>query len=309
MTAFNIILMKPQLNDHFTELLKCHEINVYGSNFKKPKLYISPVEEFLQWVQAKGVNSIDEYATERFTEYCQYLINRPNKRRKGTLSQSTIRNHLFALRIFFEDLLMREVIAKAVVFPRFTFTKSKEREVLTKEEIRLLYAACDTKLERSLLNVGYGLGLRRTEMEMLRVRDINHSSSVVVVRKGKGSKRREVPMSDFIASELRDFVRTERHENTKRGKADSPLFFISSQGKPVSGNTLNRMFKSLIDRTNYAPLISKDPSLHNLRHSIGNHLLANGATIEFVRDFLGHAEIDTAALYAVRRNRKRILPI
>ena len=52
---------------------------------------------------------------------------------------------------------------------------------------------------------------------------------------------------------------------------------------------------------------AKGITLHCLRHSIATHLLDRGATIEFVRDFLGHAEIDTVHIYAKRRKLKQLL--
>ncbi|HSH64627.1 MAG TPA: tyrosine-type recombinase/integrase [Bacteroidia bacterium] len=44
--------------------------------------------------------------------------------------------------------------------------------------------------------------------------------------------------------------------------------------------------------------MEKEISLHHLRHSIATHLLENGLTIEFVRDFLGHTHLEATQLYA-----------
>ncbi|PLX01112.1 MAG: hypothetical protein C0594_14415 [Marinilabiliales bacterium] len=51
-------------------------------------------------------------------------------------------------------------------------------------------------------------------------------------------------------------------------------------------------------------IVNKKITLHSLRHSIATHLIDNGATIEFVQEFLGHSEIDTAHIYAKRRKQK-----
>ena len=37
--------------------------------------------------------------------------------------------------------------------------------------------------------------------------------------------------------------------------------------------------------------------MHTLRHSIATHLLEQGMGIEQVREFLGHAEIETTEIY------------
>ena len=51
-------------------------------------------------------------------------------------------------------------------------------------------------------------------------------------------------------------------------------------------------------------LQDKNVTLHTMRRSIATHLIERGASIHFVKDFLGHTDIDTAQLYAMRRKRK-----
>ena len=65
--------------------------------------------------------------------------------------------------------------------------------------------------------------------------------------------------------------------------------------------------KKIIARTNNLQLIEKNICLHSLRHSIATHLIDNGATLEFVKDFLGHSEINTSHIYARRRKIKEII--
>lgn len=50
--------------------------------------------------------------------------------------------------------------------------------------------------------------------------------------------------------------------------------------------------------------MSKNITLHCLRHSIAVHLINNGASISFVQTYLGHSSIDTTNLYAIKRKRK-----
>jgi site-specific recombinase XerD len=73
------------------------------------------------------------------------------------------------------------------------------------------------------------------------------------------------------------------------------------------GSYANAMLKKLIAQTNNVDLMKKRISLHSLRHSIAVHLIENGASIEFVKGFLGHTDIDTTQLYARRRKRKTLL--
>jgi integrase/recombinase XerD len=62
----------------------------------------------------------------------------------------------------------------------------------------------------------------------------------------------------------------------------------------MRGDSYNRALKEILKRAE----IEKGITLHHLRHSIATHLLENGLSIEFVRDFLGHAHLESTQIYA-----------
>ena len=68
---------------------------------------------------------------------------------------------------------------------------------------------------------------------------------------------------------------------------------------------MNQLLKDIILRSKSVSLMQKQITLHSLRHSIAMHLAENGADIEFIRDFLGHSEIDTSHIYARKNKRKQ----
>lgn len=80
-------------------------------------------------------------------------------------------------------------------------------------------------------------------------------------------------------------------------------FFIQPSAKTISGDRLNKMLKKIIKRTKDKELIQKNITLHCLRHSIATHLMDAGQSYDYVRNFLGHALVDTTTIYA--RNRKK----
>ncbi len=81
-------------------------------------------------------------------------------------------------------------------------------------------------------------------------------------------------------------------------------FFIDNEGKPLTGENLNEMLKQIIYRTKNQVIIDKKITLHCLRHSIAVHLMDDGESLEYVKNFLGHTFSDTSLIYAVRRKRK-----
>ena len=73
----------------------------------------------------------------------------------------------------------------------------------------------------------------------------------------------------------------------------------------MSGESLNDLLKKIIEQSNNYELIKKDITLHCLRHSIANHLAENNAGFEFIKRFLGHAELNTTYIYAIKNKRRK----
>ena len=167
--------------------------------------YTTPVTQLLIWLEQNGITKIKEVQTSMMVEYYEYLTTRPNERRGGTLSESTIKGHLFAMSVFFEYLQDAGEIKSGFVIPKFKSTKGEERQSLTEKEIQQLYLVVTSKLERALLSTAYGCGLRRTELNKLNTQDIQFNKGVMIVVSGKGNKRREVPMSEGVIRDLKDY--------------------------------------------------------------------------------------------------------
>ena len=69
--------------------------------------------------------------------------------------------------------------------------------------------------------------------------------------------------------------------------------------------SFNNRFHALVAKTNNKALIAKNPSIHQLRHSIATHMIDRGADPHYVRRFLGHSLLDTTVnVYAKRRQQK-----
>lgn len=288
-------------NTNFQRHFNQYETYLTAKGFKG-KTFQTPVKEFLIWLEQIGISKIKEVTSKEAKRYYEYLIERPNQRRSGILAGSTIKMHLFALSKFMDNLLSLGEIQKGFIIQKIKGDDKKEREVLSIEEIKQLYRISENLLEQALLSVGYGCGLRRSEMQNLNLSDVQLTTGMLIVRQGKGSKRREVHMSDIVLQSVKRYLTEYRHQFV--GKHTENAFFISVKGKRMSGDNLNRKLKMIIERTNQQNLIDKGITLHCLRHSIAHHLMENNAGIDFIRDFLGHSFSNTAYLYA-RKNREK----
>lgn len=295
-------MRKTLTNPSFISLLSSYTSFIKVSNYKtgKSNNYQSAVSDFLIWLEVSGITKIKQVTSKESVAYFEYLITRPKMRGEGTLADNTIKFQLFALGLFQMNLLDNHEIDNTFYIPYYSQFNQKDRNILSVEQVKTVYQHCENHQERALLSVAYGCGLRRSEIEALDIQDIQLLSGMLIVRSGKNSKRREVPMSNPVMEYLRQYLTQERY-NFPTG--DGALF-VNVKAERISGDHLNTMLKKMIEQTGQYELIKSDITLHCLRHSIAFHLAENNAGIEFIRRFLGHAQINTTYLYAIK-NKKR----
>lgn len=260
--------------------------------YSKTSILMLPscLKDFLEFTDKPTADIIPQ----DIKEYHNHLQERPNKNKPGGLSESYINHHLYALKLYFgwqEEL--RQITLNPISSLSFKTPESKPREILTTEEVKALYNACETLKEKAILSIFYGCGLRRSEGEKLNLSDIHFSTGILYVREGKGSKRRAIPMSKGVMKDLENYAEKERF-----AKNEEKAMICNQYGKRTKGDCLNKILKNILERT----LIKKQITLHCLRHSIATHLLESGLSLEYVRDFLGHQHLETTQIYTRIKN-------
>ena len=258
------------------------------------------IREFFYYLEQLSIKDLREVSPKEITEYYNYLKTRPNSRGSGTLSQSMQHMHLWGLRVLFSFLLAEGSIdANPLSILRFPKPQKKERAVLTLGEIERLYHVSESYRDRALLGLFYGCGLRKSEVEVLNVKDVSFRGKLVYVRSGKGKQRRVVPVAEKVMEDLREYNYQERvHVLHKQGSTiGSPqrAFLLNKNGSRMRGQSFWRRLRYLVLKAeiNHPERIT----LHSLRHSIATHLLDSGVSVEQVRDFLGHACLESTQVY------------
>lgn len=133
-------------------------------------------------------------------------------------------------------------------------------------------------------------GARVSELVQLRTEDVSLAERIVVVRHGKGGKRREVPIRRELAQLLR------LHIGTRRA---GPLFPSRQKGSSTQPHVLTRQrVGQIVREVARAAGIGKRVCPHLLRHTMATRLLAMGMEITDVQRFLGHEDIATTRRYA-----------
>lgn len=296
----------PVYNRNFQILHKefVQYIKTMGYNRGGKCQYPDCVNEFLFFIENRNIRNISEVTASEIIAYQLYLSERPNQIRSGGLSESYIKIHIYSLRLFFDYLLDTEQINYSPArLPKFSLKRHKERNILTIEEIQQLYNACESKFDRSIISLAYGCGLRRSELQNLNITDVHLSKGIIVIRDSKNHKNRIIPMSDGVLKDIREYLAYDRMKYFNNGITTNS-FFVNSRGVRKNGMDINSRLKQLITKMNNPVIMNKEITLHCLRHSIATHLLDNGTSIEFVKEFLGHSDIDTAMLYSKRRKLK-----
>jgi integrase/recombinase XerD len=193
-----------------------------------------------------------------------------------------INSTVSALRFFFTVTFDRADAARHLTF---VHEPRKLPVVLSPEEVaRLLEAAPGVKY-KAALSVAYGAGLRVSEVVSLKVSDIDSKRMMLRVEQGKGGKDRHAMLSPQLLDLLRDWWRIARPQVW--------LFPGLDPINPMSTRQLNRACHAAAQMAE----IAKRVSPHTLRHSFATHLLEQNIDIRVIQVLLGHAKLDTTALY------------
>ncbi len=151
--------------------------------------------------------------------------------------------------------------------------------------------------DRAIMELMYGSGLRVSEVAGLTLDRVDLDRERVLVL-GKGSKERELPISDPARAAVRAWIREGRPAMV--GETPTPALFLNRRNAQVGVRDIRR----LVGRYGDATLTGRRVTPHTLRHSFATHLLEGGADIRAVQELLGHASVATTQRYThVTRSR------
>jgi integrase/recombinase XerD len=165
--------------------------------------------------------------------------------------------------------------------------------VISPDETKRLLAVASSVKARVLLSLGYGCGLRASEVVRLKVKHIDSAQKIIRVEQSKGRKDRNVMLSPETLDLLRQWWKVRRGCDATTPLQERWLFPGRKPGKPMTTRQLSRLFHEAAD----AAGIKKSVTLHALRHSFATHLLERGTDIRIIQALLGHDKLDTTARY------------
>jgi integrase/recombinase XerC len=213
--------------------------------------------------------------------------------KEGGLARASILRRMAALRSFIKFLRSAGLLKGNPVFGVPLPKRGRPLpKFLTESEMTELFSAphnydpAQYDRDRSLLELIYSSGLRRSEVVSLNVGDVDYMAGTVRVF-GKGSKERIVPVGNDALKCLRDYLKR------RSGPEDAEPMFLNSSGKRLSDGGIVYLLSRWIKRSS----LKKKITPHVLRHSFATHLMNHGCDIRTVQEMLGHVSLQTTQIY------------
>ena len=270
------------------------------------------IKEFISFIKKYGVQEWKEITVHHISDYLNHLRGRENKVVGGKLTEKTVYDHYRSIQLLYDLLAAKGEI---IINPSSQMEvkappRNQRRITVTEEEISQMYNACKDDKERVVLSLNYGCGLRVGELELLEIRDLKLDDGYLIVRKGKGNKRRAVPMSVGVIKDIKNYLKNERPRLTaeRHYHRSNQSVMLNEVGRTMKEWTFNDTLQAVAKRTQNQDLINKRITTHVMRHSIATHLLHRGLDINQVRQFLGHVLLSTTQIYTHIYN-KQVLQI
>ena len=222
----------------------------------------------------------DQLGPDELRTYQAYLLQ------ERKLAVGSVVAQVAALRFFYVRTLKRREFREDLPYPK---DHRRLPTVLSLEEVTRLIDAAGNLQQRALLMTLYGTGMRRTEVSLLKVSDIDSQRMMIRVERGKGGAGRDLPLSPTLLETLREywhwkkphiylFPSSEGHRGKEQPTSDRAVWYACKEAARHAG-------------------LTKRVSPHCLRHSFATHLLEGGTDLRTIQILLGHGDLETTAKY------------
>lgn len=250
--------------------------------------YKQDLKHYSSYLDDQDIISLEKVDIDILISFIKYLTEKGLSAKTISRTQSTLRN--------FHQFLLNQDVTKFNPAIKLTAVRGEKKlpEYLTIEEMETLLATPDDTpagmRDSTMMEVLYASGIRVSELISIKRPDVNTEMGFIRVS-GKGSKERIVPVTDFVARQLDDYIGNIRPKLLKA--EDTEDLFITNRGR---GFTRQGLWKT-IKKYEVLSGISKNITPHTFRHSFATHLIENGADLRAVQEMLGHSDISTTQIY------------
>ena len=250
-------------------LLKIKELRYSESTFKT---YKSAFEDYLNFHFAKDIDKLDEADIQSFL---RHLVMERN------VSSSYQNQAINAIKFYYERVLKGERKTYFIDRPK------KEKTlpvVLSENEIISILKVCSNLKHKAILMVIYSAGLRISECINLKICDIDSNRMQIRIEQSKGKKDRYTLLANKTLQLLRIYFKEYQPKK---------YLFEGQFSEQYSSRSIQAFFQEMIKKAG----ITKNVTVHTLRHSFATHLLENGTNLRYIQSLLGHESSKTTEIY------------
>lgn len=279
------------LQDHITNFVKIQYKNTTKNNYEKAltKFYNYLKDNEIKVLTLNNANRIVKQYKSYLTESTQ-------------LASTSIDTYIRITRAFLNsylDLKVKKIKKLNNSKPSPKYIELEEVQGLINTVQYITGNLEQITRDKAIIGTLFTGGLRISELLNIKLSDYftkNNISYLRVIGKGKSEDTPEViRIPDQTASLINDYLKQRRIH-----KRNCKYLFCNSQDKQMTRQAVNKEVKKIaneydkLNNTNIAPRVST----HTFRHSIARYLLVDkGESINKVKDFLRHSNIETTAKY------------
>ena len=196
----------------------------------------------------------------------------------------TIKIYVAGLRWYYQHMNNDLDLAIQIPYPK---EKPSLPQVLSREELTLLFDSCLNFKHRVMFRLLYSSGLRRGEILKLTPQDILTKDGKYQIRINcsKGGKDRYTVLSKKVLAELRQYYLSYHPKKY--------LFNGRLKGTAMTPTGLRHALNAAVKRAG----IKKEVNLHILRHCFASHALEEGMNLKTLQYLLGHSTVQTTMVY------------
>jgi len=245
--------------------------------------------------------TLENLTSETVVTFFKILQERKRLIGKGILKtgikKSTVSSYWNKLNCFFKWLVSKHYLeVSPFATLKYPSPSYDDKKFLKKEEIEKIITAIHTYHDNNLLILKRNLvifylllfcGLRREELMLLQIRDVDFERKVLTVRgdTSKSGKSRQLPLHSQLLLYLKDYI-------NERRKYTTPYLIVSSQrDEKLSYDGL----KHLVEKVSNCSGIPFH--LHQFRHTFAINFLNTNNNIAKLRQLLGHKSISMTLVY------------
>lgn len=246
------------------------------------------IEQFIEYLKE---NEIENFGEVNLIEIRGFIV----KLKKNKISKRSMSRKISSIRVFFRYLKDYKLIdknpAELITAPSF---EVEIPEILSLEEIKKLRTVIDvTKFngirDRLIVELLFSSGITPMELIMLSEGAINIEKREAVVKNGK--EIRIVFFSETAKKYLEMYL-NEKKLGLKN-KYNRNIVFINGLGTRLSDRSLRRLLVKYGKKAE----IKKEVNSFIFRHTFGAYMLSHGMNIFFLKELMGHRNIETTKIY------------